>query len=389
MDAAPAQCSGSWLGCVSLCLYLIGLLRPNVVTADSFVVEGSVVHEQYGPHPTSSEAEFVARSAGAGWLISARPGPGSPFDEVLAVGGIDGTFIAMDFSSLLKREAVAAGRTRGPNTAQALVSNDPVPNCSHAPYLSTIWLTYLSAHHFQTMTADRMAPPMPENVAGGSPLPAFSSYQQPAHWRLSNDTGLPVTFVSMDESGQIMGIISDKLVPVQRQPPPYDKGFTNIVFEVQEFQVFDGRQLPKVAELLVYWISDGRREKIHRIAIRARRISHAPAAPIPAPTPLGIAIVADGRTSTGGVAVVVEYAATNRFLEPKELSRLPQFADAVSSAMHRSRSNPILVATANLRRTIVVIGLLLISLVAIAVLLRRAKPKHHHERRSNDEDPLR
>jgi len=224
------------------------------------------------------------------------------------------------------------GRPRSQNTSQALVGKTPVPNFVLTPQLGPVWLAYLSSWVLSNADPAKVPPPVGLNVAGGSSLPLLFDYRQRAIWRTDKDSRLPVEFLSMDEDGYIKGPLGDQLVRAQRYPPPWDKGFTNIVFRVDLFQDFSGYHLAKKSTLDVFWVWKSNLERIHRFTVEAQQFESAPISPIPQPGTSGVAIVTDGRLSTVSGPIIVSYV-SNRFLGTGEIASLPQFKDAVRQSL--------------------------------------------------------
>jgi len=319
----------------SLTAVLFLVSGASAVEANSFVVEGTVEHQQFGFAPRHATYSFIARSEGGAWSISSQQRRQATANEAIAdavsaVGSDEGVFIAADYTTE-QRKLVEKGYPV-PNTSVGIVMTNTVPSCLVATELGPIWLTYLSASYLKREDDQRILAPVALNVAGGSPLPAFTMYYLNCLRTVDGETGLPKELVCIDD-GFLRSILGGQLVKLQRRPPPFDKGFTNIVFHVLDYEVFSGCKLPKRSTLEVFWVSNSKLERIHRFAIEARRFEHAPAAPIPQPSIKGIASVVDGRISTTNGSVLVHYFATNRFLEQSELTRLPEFAEAVRRSL--------------------------------------------------------
>ena len=225
-------------------MLLISSVLSFAADHPGFVVRGTVSHDQFGTYPTQQNFRFVARSAGCQWTISLLEEPKRLFDEVLAVGNSNGVFITMDITSAV-REKRARGELKGINMAQSVTLTNTVPVMVLAPHVGPIWLTYLSACYLKNADPARMPPPIALNIAGGSPLPMFARYYQKSIWSTDAATGLPNEFVSLDDEGYQKGIVTDQLVRLQRFSPPFDKGFTNVVFKVSEHENFSGYSLPK------------------------------------------------------------------------------------------------------------------------------------------------
>jgi hypothetical protein len=258
------------------------------------------------------------------------------------VGNAKGLFVSIDLSSGRERR-LQLGEVVGPNQAQATVQTNTVPNTIMAPELGPIWLTFLSSCILAKADPNRFPPPTLLNVAGGCPVPPFREYYQRSSWRTDDETGLPLTFYSVDSEAFQKGVSGDHVVPLSRYLPPFDHGVTNITFQVLEQTNVFGLSLPVKAVLNVFWIEQNKREKIHEFKIEATRFDQLPSSTILAPTLPGIALVSDARGCDSGHPIVIEYVATNRFLETAELAQLTEnegvFRHTLTLTQPRARSD--------------------------------------------------
>jgi len=362
---------------VGLCCLISKPIRA-VESNLTFVVHGVVTHEQFGPNPLQKNYSFVARSHGSRWAISCLEEPRSAFNEILAVGNEEGVFITLEFNPNTPSKTMdgrdLVGR-RTVNTSQAIVFKSQVPGTAFAEAIGPIWITYLSGHYFQTVRTNMLPAPTELNVAGGCILPPFHPFHLRSFWELDGVSRLPMLFHAMDD-GWIRRMRRGELETVGRYPPPYENGFTNIIFKVTERQTFLGHQLPRKAALDVFWVYNSKLEKVHRFIVEARRFEEAPDTPIPEPSTRGIAVVADERATTSNIPIRVEYVATNRFLSEQEIARLPQSAYVIRSALKGGAmaSRP----TSSGRIVIIGIFFLFTSVVAATLLLSsRSKTKHN------------
>jgi len=233
-----------------------------------------------------------------------------------------------------------------------------------SPELGPIWLAYLSSTWFETADPSApMIPPTALNVAGGNFIPLFSSYSQRSFWRLERSTGLPEDFQSRDDTGNILGIVDGQLVVGARQSPPFDKGFTNIVYKVTEHERVMGRMLPKKCVMEVYWTPHEKLELIHRYSIIGQSFETNTAKTVPFPSINGIAIVSDGRLLTTNGAIQLVYFATNRFLSPKELTNLSDFKEAVELSLRSPDGYPYARSWALLLLAITIVGPVVVIVV--------------------------
>jgi hypothetical protein len=197
-----------------------------------------------------------------------------------------------------------------------------------------LWFTYLSAAYLKRADLNRLPPPTSANTAGGCYLPQFAKYHLKSFITIDGDTGLPRECFGVDD-GLLRGVLAGELIVAKRLPAPFDRGFTNVLFRVEAWETYSHQQLPKKSTLEVFWVPDTNIEMVHRFTIEGRKFETLPPAPVPEPSTLGIAVVADGRLPASNAPIVLEYLATNRFLTPKELTNLPGFREAIYRSVHR------------------------------------------------------
>src|SRR5262249_8942574 len=92
-------------------------------------------------------------------------------------------------------------------------------------------------------------------------------------------------------------------------------------------------KLPSHAVLEVFWINKGQLERIHRFTLKATRFGPAPVAAVFRPSFSGISAVTDARVATTNGLALVEYTATNQYLNRSELERLPNYEAALAHAL--------------------------------------------------------
>jgi hypothetical protein len=350
---------------------LLAALNPIVRAEPSFAIHGTLTHEQFGPHGFQKQYRFAANSQGCEWSISTVQEPADLVNEVRAVKNASGLFVVPDLSAS-QAQRKERGEAVGPNRAQAMVFTNCVPNCILAPELGPIWLTFLSSCSLKEADPKRFPPPTFLNIAGGCPVPPFVAYTQPAWWQTEEDTGLPVFFESADFEGFQHGVSGEHLVRLRRYEPPFDHGFTNLVFRVIAQTNIGPWRFPSIAVLDVCWIRQGRLEKIHRFHIAANQIELTPERAVSNPTLPGVTLVSDARLANASSSAVLEYLATNRFPESSELEDLEAtpgtYAHAISlnpPRIHSERTGWLLFWTSG--------GLFT---TALAILIRFAGPGH-------------
>lgn len=358
----------------------LGLGFPITIIANDgpgthFIVHGSVLHEQFGSHPMRESYHFIARSDGCQWSISTIQEPKGLIDEALAVGNDQGVFITFDLTSSFQK-AYQAGKTKAINNAQAVAMTNVIPNCTLAPCLGPIWLTYLSSCYLKTADASEMPAPVSLNVAGGNSLPLFDAHPQKSSWLIESTTGLPVEFHSLDTGGFVKGMTHGQLVNLQKYPAPFDKGFTNINFRVMKYVMFQSASFPQMATMEVFWVNNSNLERIHRFSMVTEQYDPPPPTPIAQPTTKGIAVITDGRLVTTNGPIILQYLGTNRFLKSEELTNLPGFKEAVKLSLNRK--TPIIANMPAIKagvKWIVVSCLVISSLLIIIYSIRHTQTK--------------
>jgi hypothetical protein len=334
-----------------------------------FVVRGTVRHSQLGVAPRQSTYNFLARSDGCTWLISSKKLSDATFDEVTAIGNGERVFILMNMASQIARNR-SRGQTVGLNESQAVVMPTPVPVLEAAPELGLIWLTYLSSCYFTNTGSNRIYAPIALNIAGGTVLPPAMVYYLGGVWQLDEHTMLPSALAGIDD-GYAKGLLSGRLVNAYRYSPPYQDGFTNLLFKVTLCEQALGMRLPKKADLQVLWMRTGKPEPIHEMAIEADAFDAVPITPIPEPSPRGITIVTDARLSTSNGPVLLGYLATNEYLAAASLTNLPDFQAAVRRSLETPRMGVAPAASSSAGRTMIIAAFAVTSLGALVLIYGR------------------
>jgi hypothetical protein len=236
------------------CALLAAAMGPRSGVAQQFLVEGACVHERYTSPPSRTSPDrpvilnqtqysrFRVLVNGCKWFIR--------FEESGAVtdyheAGSEGMEIyrLVSIKGSVERDR-KAGKQVGMNTAIGAVDPGPVFMANSKPPLSIIWLAYCSGCFFRTNTSNSMRPIFvdPELAA---PL-SFPTFQVRAFYGLLPGLNFPkwVTFMTPD----FVSLADEVKIPGWlRRPlnPPFDKGYSNLHFEVTTLTNFSGFSFPK------------------------------------------------------------------------------------------------------------------------------------------------
>lgn len=359
-------------------LILIGSL--NAEGADKevrFLVNGIVKHEQLAVVSFTHHYGFTGRMDTNGWAISINTMPANKGPKVYAIGNDAGIFITFDMPKNPEGNSIQPVAT-----SLAMVLTNTVPNTLSAPCLGPLWLTYFSSRYLKYADKNKTPPPTAMNVAGGSILPDFDEYYEKCEWDVALYTGLPTKFIAMHD-GFMRGPVMGKLVSVGKYPAPFDQGFTNIIFNASDFALVSQFRLPRKATLEVFVCKDKKLQLGHRFSIETLQLDAAPDSPLPLATPIGTALVHDGRTMISNTPVVVGYISSNRFLGIEELTKLPTFKEDVEQSLRKPRLPIIMTKSVAVYKNVLIIVFIFTSALFARNILKHKKRK---ELSSNEED---
>ena len=135
-----------------------------------------------------------------------------------------------------------------------------------------VWLAYASQNYFRSLVTNRIEP------VWNLDDPALRANHFTCAAQIQTDAaGLPLEVIYLSD-GVYRGLDGTKNLPITRNlPPPYDKGFTNAVFQRISSRLVDGTQVPDVFRFTLY------------------------ATPIAAPVPLLLRLVVEGRLTSSTV----------------------------------------------------------------------------------------
>lgn len=130
----------------------------------------------------------------------------------------------------------------------------PIPNWDH--WLGTIWLTYCSAAYLASQKTNWLPLPVIMYALAGQPtidVIAGLAVRQETYWRPHREPpGLPEWFVSLCPGEILVASTYGAEWIGERYLPPYEEGFTNILFRADSFRDISGWHLPREAVLEVW-----------------------------------------------------------------------------------------------------------------------------------------
>ena len=140
------------------------------------------------------------------------------------------------------------GEPVGPNVATAWIYATPILHTTHAHQSGIVWLAYASASYLQKIPSDQIEPVVAVGLPTGI-YPEHWKLEQKAAWNLlPREPRVPKDITYFDD-GLVRSPFERSGKPLGRRDPPYDKGFTNVLYKVLELLDIDHMLLPKQAEL--------------------------------------------------------------------------------------------------------------------------------------------
>lgn len=336
-----------------------------------FEVQGEFTWEILGDnseHRKFWRFDFGAKVAGPIWEIRVQPRPGATARDIR----LESFLAACDGSTIYDVCYFLRGGSEGG------VFPHVVPN--HEPYFAPVWLAFCSGAYFQELCTNQIPVPIPENVFSGNSIRGLLAleYWQTAFWDLADSPPrTPRLFQSVDD-GRIKRARGNwYVITEERYAPPWERGFTNIVFRVDDYAAVGPFSLPRSAELEVYWLRPPapRPVLLHRMTVTVREAVATNVAIIVPPALRGVAWVGDWRFTVSNRLAQVTYVTTNRFLSHDEV-RADEFAvrHATESWGLLFARGPLRAATAPKARWFPWMAGLLT--VALAISLAIARKKH-------------
>ncbi|MEJ5236743.1 MAG: hypothetical protein WHT82_00140 [Limisphaera sp.] len=315
-------------------------LSAHAGEASGFEVRGEVRAFGFGPAP-HVEWRFELVVARERWDMKLEPLAQPDARVVVRRVVSDGTTL------------YACSRYKG-GEIEGLVLPLSVPNFD--PCLGTLWLAYCSAKALAQSPPTDLPPPVTEFVFGGAPTggwiaPGLEGRLQ-AWWTLHElPPGLPRHFW-MKDPGELrlphqLGLAHTGIP----HAPPYNRGFTNLVFHGEAWWKIAHMEIPRVAWLEILALQDsgpgpmgrtaggslvGPPAPRLRVEIQADR-----AVPFQGEVTFPPLLPGEGRVhdwrfaSADGRPMGVVYWATNRWLERSEIMQLPEYQQIIATWAHQ------------------------------------------------------
>jgi len=226
---------------------------PPPAVADSFFVEGSAKMRLYAPDGSSNDQAtmlFTLSVENCRWLLRFKrdyqgaDGTHAPDYQEVSCDETNVYFLSNIKSEV---ERLKASHTNvGPNVANGLTYPGQVFHHRLADEVGAIWLAYAATCYFQSQTSSFIEPAMAFDGFGGTYEPAGHEKLR-AEWTLtSSKPNLPAQVVYFGDGYKTIRGRRAKLAP------PYDRGFTNAIYQVATFTNVSGLTLPLDASLKVF-----------------------------------------------------------------------------------------------------------------------------------------
>ena len=384
---------------IGIPLYLATLFRITLVSAGeqpllpaSFEVAGAGGTESFSPVTMAKTSEssriFSARFSNSLWMIR-FVGPSTELDYVEM--GTDGTniFTVKSTESRYRRE-LSEGRQHQ-NSGQGAVRRGPVPNELAHPHAGMLWFAFASQAYFRTNGIAFLQPLL--FAEANSDILLYYGFRQKAQFEPWSTVESRPRRAVWFHDGLVRYWERRDFAKVSRhlEKPwhePYNKGFTNAVFEATDPKDEGGFSVPK---RLDYWVYCPRPKaqtntdlaviQHHWLLITNVQVGTTSRPFVPMP-PEGSTLVADERfVRAEGSFVRLNYPqnggwlsdddAAKRLLDLnfKEQSRLATQANAKDVDLHRNWS------VARLKPAIVLVVVLLTPIIWF-VIWRKTKTQN-------------
>jgi hypothetical protein len=304
------------------------------VSARTLVIEGVMTTESFKPGEhtpaESKSASFVLRMQDCRWNIQVREF-NSHFD--LFESGSDGTNIysLIRFSSYVQQNH-NDGNVVGVNSASGFVDCGPVPHNYWEEDIPVLWLAYCSSCYLSSIS-NHMAEPILFYVRQDRKLHRIG-FTQRTEWEPIAGGGMPacVAYFSDGKMRRWKEGLAGYVPPEETTwPPPYEKGFTNSYYRVDQSTHFEGTILPTKFSFSVlhpreHGSTAGDLDLVHRFTGIATNISALSHIKELLPKVDGVITVADERFSRDAQPVFrMEYLVTNQWLTDHEAKQIAYY----------------------------------------------------------------
>jgi hypothetical protein len=312
-------------------------INPISGYSQQFEVDGQIyVFKSYG---NSSITYFNAIVKDQNWYIKLTQDTKNVYDyqEI----SYDGKY-CYDLSNMkwIIEERQKNGKAVGNNVATGWIVRDTFFRSVFAHEAGPIWLAYGSKYFFKNLTNNIIEPIIAYN---SEPIVSATTKltKQKIDLNLCQDfPGLPTKIIFHD-----MGI--ELTEPITKRDPPYDKGFTNVVFDVLATTNYSGMILPTDVKVDVFCPSETGLNLTYSYRISKVNIKLPPTDFSFKPTIPGLTHITDGRFAAE--AGLISFNVKSNWPSETEVHSLPQFAHGKSVESLIERNAPIQVSNGKIR----------------------------------------
>jgi hypothetical protein len=230
------------------------VMSPCLVAAESFFIEGSAKMHFYTPDGnTHAQATmlFTLSVKDCSWLLRFRRayegsnGAHAPDYQEISCDETNIYYISSMRSEVARFKASHNDEVP-PNVANGLSYEGQVFHHRLADEVGAIWLAYASTCYFRSQSNNFIEPAMAFDGFGSTYEPGDHARLR-AEWTLTDsEPNLPVQLVYFGDGYRRTRNGRFKL------PAPYDRAFTNAIFQVQAYTNITGLRLPLESSLKVF-----------------------------------------------------------------------------------------------------------------------------------------
>jgi hypothetical protein len=281
--------------------------------------------------------EFDIIVSGHLWKMRAVQ-PDGPYDYEEA--GTDGTnvYLVVNFKRKIEQQK-REGKKVGENIAVGTIIPGIIPREVDTFAIPALWLGFASGNFFKTNTMAQS----PDIFSTGSKNPYTFSLLKPALWKLNNyPPFLPKSLISYEE-GTVDWWDNPSVGPWTKAPvkgylpAPYDKGYTNYVFQVSSFTNLNGHAYPEHFEIFRYLPqfedSSGSLRMINKIECRLTDIKVVRSSEGMRPVIPGITLCADYRYALADDPILqsIDYQVEKNWRTDADVKASPAFQRQIRS----------------------------------------------------------
>lgn len=303
-----------------------------------------LIYRPFGEIASSNVTDFHLINVGDRWWLSLeRRQLSNPDNEQYACDGTNCYYLVDVRNS--KRRALLEGQLTGQNDGAAIIIPGVVPQINPNSAVMIIWFAYLSHGYLDKNKGDRLIPPdvLNINTYNSSVAPP----QRSQLVRLTEYPRLPQSAVFWEDGVFRAAPIGSHYEPnhVKRWPPPYDQGFTNLIYGVRAATNVEFVTLPLESDLLCFMPATFEKNnsvlsqnvlRLHKkVRLQTLHVKLVNELVDLLPVIPGLTFVQDKRF-TNIVNSPVNYTISNHWLAEKDVKSLPAFRRATGFAKTRS-----------------------------------------------------